>query len=146
MPAGWRIPTIADYNKLMGNFTTKKDTDGNYVGNFDETLALRSTSDWSMLYSYDRQGTNTSGFNAFPAGYYTDYPQNNETPQNLAMFLTATPLPAAKANTHATHYTFIVTRLYANFSSDDYTGCFSCFVSQGFNNIQPKSVRFVRDF
>ncbi|TFF35229.1 FISUMP domain-containing protein [Mucilaginibacter psychrotolerans] len=145
LPSGWRIPNIADYNKLMSNFTTKKDTDGNYVGDYEQTLALRSATGWEVRSAEDKQGTNSSGFNAFPAGYYTDY-KDNETPGNLALFLTSTPLPPGKANVHASYYSFIVTRLYVTPSSDDFTHCFSCFLGQGLNNNQPKSVRFVRDF
>jgi uncharacterized protein (TIGR02145 family) len=143
LPAGWRIPTVADFNKLMSNFTTQKDTDGNFVVDYDKTLALKSTSEWEISYPSDKQGTNTSGFNAYPAGYYA-YPYN-ETPGNFAVFLTATPLPPAKVTVHATYYSFIITRLYPNFSSDDYTRCSSCFLDREHNTDAPKSVRFVRD-
>ena len=141
---GWRVPSRDDYNKMLSNFTTSKDDNGNQVGDYDQTLALRSTTGWEID-SGDKPGTNTSGFNAFPAGYYTGYP-DNETGGNFAVFLTTTPLPASQPNPHATYYTFTVTRLYVTPSSDDHTHCFSCMIGQGINNDQPKSVRFVRDF
>lgn len=145
LPDGWRIPTMADYNKLLSNFTTSKDTEGQYVASLDQSLALKSTSGWDMPSSDDKQGSNTSGFNAYPAGYYTDFPANNYTPGNFAMFLTSTPLPDDKKNFHATSYSFILTRLYLNRSSDNLTECFGCFVDGDHNTDLPKSVRFVRD-
>lgn len=144
LPEGWRIPTVADFNKLMSNFTTEKDTDGNFVVDYNKSLALKSTSDWEVRDTSDKQGTNTSGFNAYPAGYYIAYP-DNETQGNFALFLTSTPLPPAKVTVRATYYSFIITRLYVTASSDDYTRCFSCFLNRGHNTDAPKSVRFVRD-
>jgi|GEM_PF-614630 len=143
LPSGWRVPTVADFNKLMSNFTSKKDTEGNSVMDYNESLALKSTSGWEVRGASDKQGTNTSGFNAYPSGYYAS--PYNETPGNLALFLTSTPLPAAKVNFHATYYSFILSRLYGTTSSDDHTQCFGCFVDGEHNTDSPKSVRFVRD-
>lgn len=143
LPTGWRIPTIADYNKLMSNFSSRKDTEGNIVMNYDETLALRSTTNWEIR-ADDKVGTNTSGFNAYPAGYYTPYP-DNETQGNLALFLTSTTLPPAKVTPQATYYSFIITRLAVTASSDNETVCYTCFLNTGHNTDAPKSVRFVRD-
>ena len=145
LPAGWRIPTAADYNKLLSNFTKNTDLEGNFVASLEQSLTLKSSSDWDIIYSDDKQGTNSSGFNAYPAGYYSDYPQNNDTQKNYALFLTSTPLPDAKKNFHASYYSFTLTQLYLTLSSDDRTLCFGCLIDNAHNTDLPKSVRFVRD-
>jgi len=69
LPTGWRAPTIADYNKLMSNFTsTDKDQYGYFHLNAAEVAPLLSTTGWPA----PLQGTNQSGFNAQPAGFFSD--------------------------------------------------------------------------
>lgn len=67
LPAGWRLPTLADYNKLTSNITTDKGSDGNYWAVFNsQAAALAATTGWS-----GKQGTNTLGFNGMNSGHYT---------------------------------------------------------------------------
>jgi uncharacterized protein (TIGR02145 family) len=65
LPVGWRVPSISDYNKLISNFTSIKDSQGNYLLIDGSAEALCASSGWQS-----RQGTNTSGFNALPSGGY----------------------------------------------------------------------------
>jgi uncharacterized protein (TIGR02145 family) len=61
VPAGWRIPTLQDYSKLAQSYgipIPSKLTDGEAI------KALISTANWN-----NAKGTNTSGFNAYPANY-----------------------------------------------------------------------------
>ncbi|WP_148661181.1 FISUMP domain-containing protein [Flavisolibacter tropicus] len=64
-PAGWHLPSQADYVKLLesqgATFTDGKTTQ------VDAIKKITSVSGWAGGF----QGTNTSTFNAFPAGYYT---------------------------------------------------------------------------
>ena len=61
VPAGWRIPTLDDYSKLAQSYgipIPSKLSEG------DAIKALISTANWN-----NAKGTNTSGFNAYPANY-----------------------------------------------------------------------------
>ena len=61
VPAGWRIPTLEDYNQLAqfhGIPVPSKLADGEPI------KALISVTGWN-----NAKGTNTSGFNAYPANY-----------------------------------------------------------------------------
>lgn len=61
LPEGWRIPTMQDY-------TTLAEANGiviaDYRAHAENIKALTSTTNWKNI-----PGTNTSGFNAYPAGY-----------------------------------------------------------------------------
>lgn len=62
-PEGWHVPTLDEYNKLIG------------VKNSDSIKSLKSCFDWKDLHHFNgshenTNGTNTSGFNAYPSGYY----------------------------------------------------------------------------
>ena len=83
LPAGWRIPTIADYNKLLSNYTSTKDIDGYYrVSGNGAAGALVSD---SLI-----NGTNKSGFDALYGGFCSiTSGQVNYTPYTQAYFLTA---------------------------------------------------------
>lgn len=59
LPAGWRVPTEADYRDLL---TVNGIDIGAQVTEL--TKKLTSTSHWNYV-----NGTNASGFNAMPAGY-----------------------------------------------------------------------------
>jgi uncharacterized protein (TIGR02145 family) len=70
LPAGWRIPTKEDFVKLT--VAQGAEFDDNYTAHTDAIKKLMSKSGWD-----DGSGTNTSGFNAFPAGFmYNDEPEN----------------------------------------------------------------------
>jgi uncharacterized protein (TIGR02145 family) len=56
-PAGWRIPTKADWETLISNLATEQ-------GN-----RLKATSLWKLPRTGVAINTNTSGFSALPAGY-----------------------------------------------------------------------------
>jgi uncharacterized protein (TIGR02145 family) len=61
IPAGWRIPTVEDYTALAQTYGIPIPSTTGYG---EAIKALTSTTNWKHV-----QGTNTSGFNAFPAGY-----------------------------------------------------------------------------
>lgn len=50
LPTGWRIPTEADYQYFINNFTSN--------------VVIKSTTGWQT------GGTNTTGFNLYPVGTY----------------------------------------------------------------------------
>lgn len=56
-PNGWHLPKMDDWNLLFDFLET------------DEGTKMRSAEGWRT----DGNGTNTSGFNALPASYYTEY-------------------------------------------------------------------------
>ena len=72
LPTGWRIPTRADYNNLLSNFTTTKNSLGDYVGDISVARALADTGNFHSLASFDlsMKATNSSGFSAYPGGEY----------------------------------------------------------------------------
>jgi uncharacterized protein (TIGR02145 family) len=86
LPSGWRLPTKADAETLMLFLGATKDEDGYVEGEAAISTKLKSKSDWTLT-----QGTNTSGFNAYPAGQ-----SNNGTTYDskgtLATFWTSTAL------------------------------------------------------
>jgi uncharacterized protein (TIGR02145 family) len=65
LPAGWRIPARADYNNLLSNFTSQKNSDGDYVGDVTVAQALADSTKFALI-----SATNSSGFGAYAAGYY----------------------------------------------------------------------------
>lgn len=69
LPAGWRIPTKADFKDLL--LSQGSSLDSNNFGIMaltDTTIAKRfkSTTNWTI------SGNNATGFNAQPAGYYNN--------------------------------------------------------------------------
>jgi uncharacterized protein (TIGR02145 family) len=98
-PKGWRIPTAADYNKLMVFVgATLKNDNGDYLLTNEQTLKLMSMEGWKL-----KNGTNTSGFNAYPGGYYNDEntPGQNVLKGEAASFITSSMLaghPGVRAN------------------------------------------------
>ncbi len=65
-PVGWRIPSDDNYKTLeMYIGMTQADADGAYWRGTDEGTKLKTTTGWSL----GGNGTNTSGFSAFPGGY-----------------------------------------------------------------------------
>jgi len=63
LPAGWRLPTKADFETLVKNYAYKVDVDGFYNILPDGTKKLKSTTGWTIM-----NGDNTSGFSALAAG------------------------------------------------------------------------------
>jgi uncharacterized protein (TIGR02145 family) len=63
LPAGWRIPNVADFNNLLQAYKGRTDQYDNYEVSPANTAALESINGWINI-----TGTNTSGFNAVPAG------------------------------------------------------------------------------
>lgn len=61
LPEGWRIPTDEDYIALAQFYNI---TIPSPINQSDAIKALTSTTHWNHV-----QGTNTSGFNAYPGGY-----------------------------------------------------------------------------
>jgi len=67
LPAGWRIPTIADFKDLILSQGGSLDSNSwGMMALIDTALAKRfkSTANWTI------SGNNATGFNAEPAGYY----------------------------------------------------------------------------
>lgn len=144
LPSGWRVPTKNDFDKLTTAFSGAVDKNGNAVADFSAAKNLMSTTAWESDDENYKAGTNASGFNAYPAGFYIEDPLNNEWVTRSAWFLTSTPLPAEKANPHATHYAFVITNLWLFLSMDNTTTCFGGFAGPH-NTNNAKSLRFVRD-
>ncbi|MBB5397433.1 FISUMP domain-containing protein [Mucilaginibacter sp. AK015] len=144
LPSGWRVPTKDDFNTLIGHFSSAKDKDGNFVGDINVAKALMSTDGWDNTGQEENRGTNSSGFNAYPAGFYIENPLYNEWVTTSAWFLTSTPLPKKKVTSHSTNYAFIITNLWLNVSVDNVTTCFACLPGV-YNTNNAKSLRFVRN-
>jgi len=108
LPAGWRIPTRADYNALLANFTSNKNSAGDYSGDISVARALADTAKFHSLASFDltMKPTNSSGFSAFPGGEYdiTNKALNDQTIG--AAFLTST---TGTQNSVTVNYFFGVT-------------------------------------
>jgi uncharacterized protein (TIGR02145 family) len=86
LPVGWRIPTQADFTKLLesqGAITN----DGNGMVTLDTVAGrhLRSASNWTI------SGDNKSGFNAQPAGEYNAYMNIFDDAYAYANFWSSTP-------------------------------------------------------
>lgn len=62
LPAGWRVPTKADFNKLIANYPLTPATATQ--GNIEAFYALASSLGWDNL-----KGTNSGGFSLYPAGF-----------------------------------------------------------------------------
>jgi uncharacterized protein (TIGR02145 family) len=90
LPAGWRIPTASDFITLHNSVGGKSLAAGQEIVADSAQLKLMSKSGW-----YGAGGSNTSGFNALPAGYYDQqysYPGPSvfDGQQVTAVFLTST--------------------------------------------------------
>jgi uncharacterized protein (TIGR02145 family) len=84
LPTGWRLPTKADAETLLLFLGATKDNDGYVEGEATVSSKLKSKSDWTLT-----QGTNTSGFNAYPAGQSNDG-TTYDSKGTLATFWTST--------------------------------------------------------
>lgn len=61
LPEGWRIPTMNDYIKMAEASNVTVPSHGNDT---EDIKSITATSAWKNV-----NGNNTSGFNAYPAGY-----------------------------------------------------------------------------
>ncbi|HEY4198653.1 MAG TPA: FISUMP domain-containing protein [Mucilaginibacter sp.] len=80
LPNGWRLPTPADFNKLLVAIGAiyQNQLTGNYYISGDLTLKLMSKTGWTGT-----EGTNQSGFNARPVGIYFGNPDVPFSPSGL---------------------------------------------------------------
>jgi uncharacterized protein (TIGR02145 family) len=68
LPKGWRLPTTDDFNKLYHYLGANSiNVNGNYLATEDVVETLMSKTGWITAV-----GTNSSGFNAIPVGFYSD--------------------------------------------------------------------------
>ncbi len=58
---GWRLPTVGDYEKLAENLGFNLPSYGTHT---EQIKTITSSTRW-----HNANGSNTSGFNAYPAGY-----------------------------------------------------------------------------
>ncbi|MEJ1240964.1 FISUMP domain-containing protein [Chryseolinea sp. T2] len=79
VPAGWRLPTKQDYEKLAAFYGITFPTNGTHT---ESIKALTSKSNWNHVL-----GTNTSGFNAHPGGYI--FQNSKPIPGDIAEFWTS---------------------------------------------------------
>lgn len=92
LPKGWRLPSQADFNVLLQFAMEVGDGQGHYYNN-DQSMPqiLMSITNW-----INGSGSNASGFNAYPAGYFTSrdgsalFMDRGQT----AMFVTSSVYPA----------------------------------------------------
>lgn len=63
LPKGWRLPTKGDIEKLLTGLGATGTSDVGVDGGGTVAIKLKSKSDWTP-----KQGNNSSGFNAYPAG------------------------------------------------------------------------------
>jgi len=142
LPAGWRIPTVDDYNKMLSTFKgSLKNGSGNYIGDTSVARALADTGLFHTLNSTDglHKATNASGFAAFAGG---EYNTGNQTYVNKlldAAFLTSTTIQNGVAAT----YFFGITsdgNPIGNFTGGYYAG-----IDFNYSTNYAYSLRFVKD-
>ncbi len=93
LPAGWRLPTQADFNTLVASVGCLGDAEGHYnTVDGSRPADLASTKGWTTATS----GSNITGFNATPAGYFTANSGDALFMDrgSLAIFTTASTYPA----------------------------------------------------
>jgi len=66
LPSGWRVPTADDYNKMLSGLGGTKLDLTDYGVNNAVALEFMSTTGWTGT-----NGNNQLGFNAYPAGVYS---------------------------------------------------------------------------
>lgn len=76
LPEGWRLPTQDDYKKLAQFYGIEIPSNGTHTENIRELISEKN---WNHVV-----GTNTSGFNAQPAGYI--YGESVPIPGDIAEF------------------------------------------------------------
>jgi uncharacterized protein (TIGR02145 family) len=135
LPTGWRIPTRADYNNLLANFTSTTNSSGDYVGDITVARDLADTAHFHSLASPN----NSSGFSAYPGGEY-DLTNKVFTDQLIGgAFLTST---TGTVNSTPVSYIFGITSDNVSIGLSS-TGYYS---GIDFNsNPYAYSLRFVKD-
>jgi uncharacterized protein (TIGR02145 family) len=133
LPQGWRVPTRQDFNNLIANFNHQTSGQDKTM-NLNDALGLFSTSGWINV-----EGTNTSGFNAYPAGMLNlniDGMGSASFKGDDAIFLSSTQTTDTNGNTE--FYTLTL---------DNNNGAFiGTFLAQPSTNTYSFiSLRFVRD-
>jgi uncharacterized protein (TIGR02145 family) len=142
VPKPWRVPTIADFNKLMEYVGARsKDAQGDYFMS-SESVKLMAKTTW--LHDI---GTNTTGFNAFPGGFLGDgggpdfhYASGSNNYYYAAAFATSSPYLGPRGGR-------------ANFFIIQNTSDKSLYTGAGITSYSPAggaaksrtSLRFVRD-
>jgi uncharacterized protein (TIGR02145 family) len=86
-PTGWHLPTDAEFKNLeMALGMTPEQADGSSWRGTDQGTRMKSESGWAS----DGNGTNSSGFNAVPAGYRNYDGGPFENAGKVAYFWTST--------------------------------------------------------
>ncbi len=85
LPAGWRLPTTADYNQLLIGIGGVAENLGSLAYQA-QALELMSTTGWT-----DNNGNNKLGFDAVPAGEYSEGASQFIYEGTAAFFLIDTP-------------------------------------------------------
>jgi len=94
LPKGWRLPTTNDFNTLMHSLgATATDANGYYQPSLQTTLSLMSTSKWTS-----KNGSNASGFNAYPAGFYNNGFEGQGMEADFITTSTLAGYPGTQAN------------------------------------------------
>ena len=93
-PAGWHLPTDEEWKTMeirMGLSEEEANESAEFRGSIG--IGMKSTTGWSA----SGNGTNTSGFNAYPAGYYRVDSLSHHNLEIYANFWTATESSGAYA-------------------------------------------------
>jgi uncharacterized protein (TIGR02145 family) len=147
LPAGWRLPTAQDYNNLLLNYSNLTGY-GYSAANLAVTESLASKSGWEKI-----TGTNSTGFNAYPAGNIVNFASFGSTNQlyangNYAYFLTSTPsnIDPLVAAGDTEYLMFEMGNTGFNDEGDDTIySCFQPLVTDEAGDLRYASVRFVKD-
>jgi uncharacterized protein (TIGR02145 family) len=115
LPFGWRVPAPGDYRELCratGILLPEK-------GNSEQTAIIEKLMSSESIWTHGA-GTNTSGFNAVPAGYiYVDLAVG----QGLsAKLMTSEKVGTVRTYFHITRYTNSTTAGLRSVSTPEYTG------------------------
>ncbi len=93
-PNGWHVPSSSEWNILKGYMCVRSaylcNNNWNYIAK-----SLASTSGWNSYSSscyvgYQQSNNNSSGFNAYPAGYISSNSQGNQTHQSASFWSRST--------------------------------------------------------
>lgn len=85
VPSGWRLPTKADFDKLLIGLGAFQGSDSFMDLDKTNSLKLMSTSGWSLL-----QGNNQTTLNIYPAGLYNSAMSEYDSRGNTAEFWSST--------------------------------------------------------
>jgi len=138
LPQGWRLPTSSDYtNLLQTEGATTTDNDGYIFGGQPQAVSLMSTSTWLLNIE-----TNSSGFNAYPAGVdgnggginYIEAAGYSST-YLIAAFLTSSQFTGTGGGTAS----FVI------YQTTDYTPEITQAAITAYPSGSRASIRFVRD-